>query len=786
MSPQGLAPLPLKTDDDRDDVEELVTTPNYANLGQDCMAIASEFGQLTGRRLSVAPSPGGEGDDLPGAKARRVLGIKTSSGFEDCEFNERNGSNYSLPLRSPSPSFMSAVSSVMRRRSTKTPSLISSSTTDDEWEYGSSGTGSSSTRSSADLGTSSGPPRRRPSISNIFGRSAPREQAVRQQQQRQPSAHKRSNSEVISNHAPLPHYRKAKNVDTRAAISAGWMRGTEEHSNTIKRAKPSSLTVDCRVHSTLAPAPSPALAFELDSTAEGDDDEQFNSPDYAVFEHLYKALPSVPGGMKARPDNEFSTLDSAQWNGDRGTPSPEDWSHASSSYSSGMPSLIGHGSRRCESPYSIWSCATGSSMSLDAVLGRSTDERKVSPVLSATTAKVLPPAPTHGQLDLPPPALASFETPIRESSLREPGGPSRKQASKPSAMGIADDHPPRSSANGCSVAAPVPLINWSKANHRHGVMGQPRAGKSVNDEAPAAAFVTPRPAPRPPQRRYLLTKGSSKDDLNPGQQKERVVQSQSGSHTLDNDDDEEEDVDLWTSQRTAEPVKVCDEIFFVTRDERGYSESISPAHTDSSLVPSYYLRSPSADSQDDDVSTAQASEEERRKGDERGDEGDGDEDDERVRAVLRADSPDKLRDALAANGKMAITVDRPLMPRLVTEPAAATAPARPSVAPLQERFRSSAGPALPHRSLTVPVDEEAEQEVISFIADPAQAHPIDFECPDARRSIEDALDSIILDLPSRLTYPSSPLKINTSKKASIALPPKSPLRHKERYCLPIM
>lgn len=136
MTPQLIpSPLPSK-DGTRDEVEDVVeelamtpTTSTSLNI-RPPITLATEFGHMVGHRMSVAPisdmasSPPFEcvGDTLPGSKARKILGIRTSSGFEDSEFQDDprtmlSRSRSASSTRSPSPSFMHAMSNVVRRAS---------------------------------------------------------------------------------------------------------------------------------------------------------------------------------------------------------------------------------------------------------------------------------------------------------------------------------------------------------------------------------------------------------------------------------------------------------------------------------------------------------------------------------------------------------------------------------------------------------------------------------------------------------------------------------------------
>ncbi|PWN36073.1 uncharacterized protein FA14DRAFT_51539 [Meira miltonrushii] len=388
-----------------------------------------------------------EPSTLPNAKAFQVLGINTRSTFDqdsDSDEGEQtdhsSSSNHHGTVRSKSPSFMSSFS---KRLHKKSPSIGGSSTSsfrrggsiDDHVGYRSSidEFSGSSVRSSEDS-----------SLGGFFRRTSKDHPKTAEQVPPRSS----SMQNQMQNSNPV---RKSSLIDTRAAISAGWMRGPAAEWPYKPRKKgsrakkiPSIIPPSHNPSKSLIPASSPALTAEFTDLYRDETDcedeaewaitveDRSNSIDHQIIDDRlpgafsnYNRLPEdvrkrqfASKSRQKQHQRTFSTDNES--NASFSTKSSRystkadferfSSSGSSTSHTSGVPSLMGSSEKHDSlDSSSIWSCTTGRSSKMETI-ATPFDLRKFhqnSPPLCPPPKEALPPIPTgekawHPKMATPP------------------------------------------------------------------------------------------------------------------------------------------------------------------------------------------------------------------------------------------------------------------------------------------------------------------------------------------------------------------------------------------------
>ncbi|MCO5589608.1 hypothetical protein L7F22_043576 [Adiantum nelumboides] len=376
---------------------------------------------------SSKPRRPSESSTLPNSKACQILGINTRSTFDqDSDSDEgdqtdhSSSSNHHGTIRSKSPSFMSTFS---KRLHKKSPSIGGSSNSsfrrgasiDDHDGYGSSFDeySGSSVRSSEDS-----------LLGGLFRRNSKDQPKTAERIPQRSSSMQRQ----VSSNNPV---RKSHLIDTRAAISAGWMRGPAEEWPYRPRKKgskpknvPSILPPSYNPSKSLIPASSPALTAEFtdlyrDETDCEDEaewaltaeDHSGSSPGYEQLSRENSRRKVGSKGAQRQHKRTFSTDDesnasfSSKSSQQSTKPDFERFSSggSSTSHTSGVPSLIGSSEKHDSfDSSSVWSCTTGRSSKMETI---------ASPFDLRRTHQYSPPV-------CPPPKAALPAIPVGEKAWR--------------------------------------------------------------------------------------------------------------------------------------------------------------------------------------------------------------------------------------------------------------------------------------------------------------------------------------------------------------------------------
>lgn len=419
-----------------------------------------EFTQKEAEVIALSkPRRPSESSVLPNAKAFQILGINTRSTFDqDSDSDEGDQTNYSSSsnhhgtVRSKSPSFMASFS---KRLHKKSPSIGGSSTS--SFGRGGSIDENDGYRSSFDDFSGSSMRSSEDSLLGGLFRRASKDKPKTAEQVPPRSSSMQNQTQHTNS------IRKSSLIDTRAAISAGWMRGPAEEWPYRPRKKgsrakiiPSIIPPSYDPSKSLIPASSPALTAEFtdlyrDET-DGEDEAEWaitvedrsNSIEHQI---IYDRLPGASSNYnqlqeEARRRKDVSKTRQKQ---NQRTFSTDNESNASfsskssqysskadferfsssgssTSHASGVPSLMGSSEKHDSfDSSSVWSSTTGRSSKMETI-ATPFDLRKFhqnSPPLCSPPKESLPAIPAGEKAWRPmmasPPLLHSISSTKRAS-----------------------------------------------------------------------------------------------------------------------------------------------------------------------------------------------------------------------------------------------------------------------------------------------------------------------------------------------------------------------------------